>query len=503
LASVLFQERIRITQTPWKADPIDEKDFWSKMRGELLRAQKEGKYNDPTYKILDDEILNKIINRYAYEIFGHFEPKVFQFATGFLPWLYSTLLNSRMSDKVKSFFSRKKPLNQKFKITGDIDILHHLSKEGTLIVVPTHFSNLDSPTIGFAIERCGLPAVIYGAGLNLFESQPFKYLMSNLGAYKLDRRKKNELYLDILKTYSKVAIKRGTHSLFFPGGTRSRSGALESKLKLGLLSTAIEAQQLNLENKGKKIFIVPAVINYNFVLEASSLVTQHLREMGKEKFVVDNFEYSSTYKIVRFLKQFFKSDSDLTISFGAPMDVIGNLVNEKGESINHLGNNVDIKDYFITDNKVEFDTQRNFEYTKLLGDKIVNSYFKYNTILSTHIVPFVVFKMLEKKYSKLDLFGLLRLPMEDTQIEYSELVITMEKVRTKILEMNAKGNVLISKELELPIVELIKHGLNNVGIFHSKKVIFSDSYGHLNSEDLKLLYFYHNRLLGYKLEQYI
>jgi glycerol-3-phosphate O-acyltransferase len=57
--------------------------------------------------------------------------------------------------------------------------------------------------------------------------------------------------------------------------------------------------------------------------------------------------------------------------------------------------------------------------------------------------------------------------------------------------------------LELPIAELIKHGLNNVGIFHSKKVIFADSYGNLNSEDLKLLYFYHNRLLGYKLEQYI
>jgi glycerol-3-phosphate O-acyltransferase len=61
-----------------------------------------------------------------------------------------------------------------------------------------------------------------------------------------------------------MAIQKGCHSLFFPGGTRSRSGQIEKRLKLGLLSTAIEAQRINYQ-KGKrdeleKIFVVPRAL---------------------------------------------------------------------------------------------------------------------------------------------------------------------------------------------------------------------------------------------------
>jgi glycerol-3-phosphate O-acyltransferase len=63
----------------------------------------------------------------------------------------------------------------------------------------------------------------------------------------------------------------GCHSLFYPGGTRSRSGALEQQLKLGLLGTVFEAQQYNYQAQGRtarKIFVVPVVLSYHCVLEA-------------------------------------------------------------------------------------------------------------------------------------------------------------------------------------------------------------------------------------------
>ncbi len=503
LASVLYQERIRITQTPWKADPPDEKDFWNSVRSELLKAQKESRYDNPDYDYKKDPLLHKILDRYAHEIVGHFNPKVFNFAQKFLPFIFSRLLNSRPGHFIKSFWSKKAAFHEKFKITGDIEILRKLSLEGTIVVVPTHFSNLDSPVIGWAVESCGLPAVIYGAGLNLLSVQPVTYLINNLGAYKLDRRKKNEIYLELLKVYSQIALQRGTHSLFFPGGTRSRSGALENKLKLGLLSTAIEAQQHNVKSKGKKIFIVPVVLNYNFVLEAPSLINQHLKQVGKEKFVVDNFEYSTTYKLLKFIYKFFTANTDLTVSFGTPMDIIGNNVNERGESINHLGEKVEIEDYFKTNGTLTNNAQRNFEYTKILGEKIVQSYFKFNTVLTSHLVPFTAFQILKKKYPNLDLYGLLRLPMEDTQIEFGEFAIALEKVRTKILEMRNRGELKISEEIELPLEALLKHGMSNLGLYHAKKVLFIDTNGNYNTEDMKLLFFYHNRLEGYKLEQYV
>ncbi len=67
--------------------------------------------------------------------------------------------------------------------------------------------------------------------------------MNSLGAYKVDRRKKNVPYLETLKFYSMLAVQKGAHSIFFPGGTRSSSGMMEKHLKLGLFSSTIEAQR--------------------------------------------------------------------------------------------------------------------------------------------------------------------------------------------------------------------------------------------------------------------
>ena len=61
----------------------------------------------------------------------------------------------------------------------------------TVIIVPTHFSNLDSILIGYAIDGImGLPAFHYGAGLNLYDLELVAYFINRLGAYKVDRRKK-------------------------------------------------------------------------------------------------------------------------------------------------------------------------------------------------------------------------------------------------------------------------------------------------------------------------
>ena len=102
-----------------------------------------------------------------------------------------------------------------------------------MIHVPTHLSNLDSVVFGFALERGGLPPATYGAGKNLFTNPVLSYFMHNLGAYRVDRRLRHALYKDVLKAYSCVLIERGFHSLFFPGGTRSRSGGVERRAQAG------------------------------------------------------------------------------------------------------------------------------------------------------------------------------------------------------------------------------------------------------------------------------
>jgi glycerol-3-phosphate O-acyltransferase len=72
---------------------------------------------------------------------------------------------------------------------------------------------------------------------------------------------------------------------------------IEQNLKLGLLSTSVEAQRSNYlkENSGQttKIFIVPVVLNYHFVLEAPILIHQFLEQQGQERYYVESDEFTN------------------------------------------------------------------------------------------------------------------------------------------------------------------------------------------------------------------
>jgi glycerol-3-phosphate O-acyltransferase len=366
---------------------------------------------------------------------------------------------------------------------------------------------MDSIMIGWVLNELGLPAFTYGAGLNLFSIGLLSYFMNRLGAYKVDRRKKNLIYLETLKNYSCIAIQRGAHSIFFPGGTRSRSGALEKKLKLGLLGTAIEAQKLHYRNfpeeTAPKVYIVPCIINYHFVLEAQGLISDYLRETGKEKFYKENDEYSTSFKLIRFIFKFLSASSSLSVSFGDVMDVLGNKVDDDGNSYNHLGQKIQVKNYFVTAGHLKDDQQRDEEYTRLLGERIVDNYHRYNVVLTSHLVCFAVFELLKKKHGDVDLFSLFRTPEDEISIPYDNVVSCIGRLKEKLKEMYDRGEVLISPELRWNIDKIIEHGMKNINLYHAVSPLTKTRDGNISSEDLKLLFYYHNRLDGYGLEKLV
>ncbi len=207
LSRTLYLERIRLHENPWKADPEDEIPFWKGIKNQLLKqtpgASGELAGVDADYQ---QQILDKIINRYSVEIAGHFDPSVYEFAKKLVPFGFSRLLKTNLGQRYTEQWKERYNPSDKIHLTGDIDTVRSLAKKATLIMVPTHFSNIDSILIGWAIQAIGLPAFIYGAGLNLFSIKLLSYFMDRLGAYKVDRRKKNQIYLETLKTYSSLAI---------------------------------------------------------------------------------------------------------------------------------------------------------------------------------------------------------------------------------------------------------------------------------------------------------
>lgn len=506
-ARTLYQERIRLTQKPWKADAPDEREYWNKVKEELIRINAQIIHpREPSDEA--KSLLFSIISRYTNEIAGNFDPNIHDFAKVLVPFGFSRLLNTSIGKNFLQRIDRQFSIYDRVKLVGEIEMLRRLCVDHTLVMVPTHSSNLDSMLVGWAIHAIGLPPFIYGAGLNLFGIKILAYFMNRLGAYKVDRRKKNVFYLETLKTYSDLALQAGCHSIFFPGGTRSRSGKLESKLKLGLLGTAMEAQFENFvkaEKTGtqaKKIIICPVVINYHFVLEAPVLIKEYLQETGKEQYLGENDEFSTSFKLLRLIFKILTQSSKIYLSFGAPMDLFGNPLNEKGESLDKYDRPIDIKKYFMLNGQLKSDPQRHSEYIKMLGQKIVHSYYRNNVIFSSHVLAYSVFRILARRYKKLDLYAMLLLPREDRLVSIDEVTEAVAKMREHILEMYHSGAVRVADHfLNRDVTALIEHGLKHLGMYHDPVPLIRNSKGDIVVTDMKLLFFYHNRLDGYEFEK--
>ncbi len=504
LEATVYREQNRIKRNRWRVDPKDDYKFWSGIKTELLELSAKPPEESGRK---EDELMEKIVARYANEIAGTFKPNSYRLTRELLKFWFSRLLNGARVKKFGSFFRNQYTLRDKIQIVGKVKMLRKLAAQGTVVMVPTHFSNLDSILVGWIIHSLGLPAFIYGAGLNLFNIKIFAYFMNSLGAYKVDRRKKNFPYLETLKMYSNLAIQKGAHSIFFPGGTRSRSGLIEKQLKLGLLSTAIEAQRnLYLETapgeKVRKIFVVPVTLNYNFVLEAPDLIEDYLQVKGQDKYFPEQDKYGSL-QLIRFLFKFFTQRSNISVSIGPGLDVMGNYVNDEGESVDVQGRVVDTRGYFVSNNQLSEDKQREDEYTRRLSQRIVEEYHCINRVFASHLASYVAFEMWQKKYSKLDLFTLLRLPEEDLKIDYAEFRDTFKRVRKKIYELKDEGKVNHATHLKGKVDLVIKRGVENVGVFHLNRPLLLNKEGNIITKDLSVLYYYHNRLVGYDLEQYI
>jgi len=502
LEATVVREQNRMKRNRWRVDAKDEGKFWSSIKSELVELS--AKPADESGK-KEEELLYRIVHRYANEISGNFKPSKYRLARSVTKFWFSRLLNGSRVKKFGAFFRNEYTLRDKIHIVGKVKMLRKLAKRGTVVMVPTHFSNLDSILIGWVIHSLGMPAFIYGAGLNLFNIKIFAYFMNSLGAYKVDRRKKNLPYLETLKMYSNLALQKGAHSLFFPGGTRSRSGMLEKQLKLGLLSTTIDAQRsIYQENADdtRKIFVVPVAINYHFVLEAPELIEDYLHVKGQDRYFPEEDPYGS-FQMIRFMFKFFTKGSSISVAIGPGLDVLGNYVTEEGESLDAQGRTINPSDYFKTNGQITVDYQREDEYTRMLSQRIVKEYHAINRVFASHLVAFVAFQMMQKKYGKLDLFSFLRLPEEDLELDYEEFKTTFKRVRKALYLMKEQGKINHASHLKGDADIVIKRGLDNVGIFHLNRPLLRNKKGMIVTQQLTLLYYYHNRLAGYDLEKFI
>jgi glycerol-3-phosphate O-acyltransferase len=103
----------------------------------------------------------------------------------------------------------------------------------------------------------------------------------------------------------------------------------------------------------------------------------------------------------------------------------------------------------------------------------------------------------------MDLFAVLKQPVEDFHIPPDIMVQLVDQIRYLLTELNAQGRIKLSYEFDQPTEELIKMGINKLGVFHRFRPLKYNKEGNIVSEDFHLLLYYHNKLIHYDLENQI
>ncbi len=436
--------------------------------------------------------LTSLVRFFGEDIVGNFDPRVYRFATRVLtPGL--GLLFSPLSSVRGGVGGLLRELDSRIQVEGPLDVLRGIAERGTLVVTPTHSSNMDSVVIGLALERAGLPPVTYGAGKNLFTNPFISYFMHNLGAYRVDRRLRFELYKDILKEYSTVLLESGYHSLFFPGGTRCRSNMVERSVKLGLLGTAVTAYSNNVRagEPQRRIYIVPATINYRLVLEAETLIHDYLAETGQRRYIITDDEFSRLGRIVEFVRKIVAHEGAVVIRFGRPLDPFGNDVDDDGESHDRAGRRVDPRTYLTgADGEHGEDPQRDAEYTRLLGRRLADVYPRESVFHSTHLVTRVLYDAIATQAGTRDVYKLLRTQVREVPVP--EVVRALGDLRRRIVDAPAVGR-LHQRVVAAGDQATLDDALRALGTYHARPVIERQG-DVVRVGDLELVYYYQNRI---------
>lgn len=119
---------------------------------------------------------------------------------------------------------------------------------------------------------------------------------------------------------------------------------------------------------------------------------------------------------------------------------------------------------------------------------------KDNIVLSSHLVAFAAFEILKKENTRLDLYGVLRLPPDDYVFSYEILSEVVGKLREELLRMEKDEEIRLWRPIRGDLHELIRDGIGHLGTFHVKKPLKLNKEGKVISENFLLLYYYHNHL---------
>ena len=101
LEATVYREQQRMKRNRWRVDPQDEPKFWAKIKSDLVELTAKPLHDEGGG---EEEILKRIVQRYANEIAGKFNPSSYKFARNIIKFWFARLLNAARVKKFGGIF---------------------------------------------------------------------------------------------------------------------------------------------------------------------------------------------------------------------------------------------------------------------------------------------------------------------------------------------------------------------------------------------------------------
>lgn len=488
LADAVFAEQQRLHEAPESEKREAEMVFWQGVRRALGSRQREDR----------EAALAEVVDLYATSVVGGFQDRVFDFARRIVPPAMALVLgNSSPKLLLRGVF---RDLDSIVTIDGETESLRRVAERGTVLVAPTRQSTLDPVLVSWSLNRIGVPPVLYPAASNLFDVPLFGRLIRSVGGYRVDSRRRDRLYTDVLREYAVVSMELGYHNMVFPGGARSRTGAIDPHPRLELLGTALAAYENCLAmGSPRRIFVVPVVLSYRLVLEAEWLIEDQLRDEGRGRYLITEDEFPQPRRLADFATNAFSLDSRVVVTFGAPLDPFGSPVDAEGRSIGPTGRPVAIERYVCENGDLERDAQRDAEYTRELGKAVRRAQLRGDVLYSTHVLSRAVINLFHRRFPGVDVYMFLRACAREPVLEQAQVHDEVERMLGELRLRARAGQLRLDPALEgRPAEDVVWDAIRYFGSYHSRPAVRRVGTD-LVVASPNLLLFYANRMEGHGL----
>jgi len=461
--------------------------YWHQLARSIGRASEEGEGPDAP----------RALARLCPRRRRKFTPAVYQFSTKVLPVALSVLFNAQSMD---TLFRNFRGISDRILSRGDGDRAPPRGA-GTLIVVPTHSSNLDSIVVGWGARSRRASARHLRRGQEPLHQPHHQLLHAQPGRLQVDRRIKHTLYKDILKTTVRSCSSAAT-TRCSSRAARSRSNHVERHLKLGLLGSGLTAYTNNLlaRRENPKIFRVshdhqlpPGARGGNAHLRAPSLD-------GGARYIIEDDEFSDVRKVVSFAMKMASMESTMLValrdaarSFRKPGERAGRERRSawarhrqsKRISLGERGSRARPR-------------RRDAEYTRECGRAVAEAFQANTVVVSTELLAWVIFSRVRQQYPGLDLYRLLRVAKGEVVLSIVALR-ALERAREGAHAPSPRGRVQLASDVA-------RLGLASSRTRRSRSSdvsLHAGAVGRANGIEVthpNLVHYYANRLEGYGLD---